>query len=257
MTEYQAAITAAREAGVLLRDAFGQPRQITTKRAATDLVTEMDRAAERLIIERLQEAFPTYGFLTEESPEITGAADARWIIDPLDGTKNYAHGYPVFAVSIALEQAGTIVVGAIYLPLTDELFAAEKGQGATLNGRPIRVSRTATLSQSLLTAGYPYNVWEAENDNSVAWVRFLKRAQGLRCSGSTAVDLSYVACGRADGYWEPGLAPWDLAAGVLLVAEAGGRVTDYAGGSDYVFGERLVASNGAIHAEMLEVLADL
>jgi myo-inositol-1(or 4)-monophosphatase len=254
LTETQAAVAAAREAGALLHEAFGQPLQKTTKRTTIDLVTEMDRAAETIIVESLRAVFPDYGFLTEESPAVAGSTNARWIIDPLDGTTNYAHGYPVFGVSIGLERAGAIVAGVIYVPMADELFVAEKGQGATLNGRPIRVSGTAVLGESLLTSGFPYDVRENDDDNSAEWRRFLKRVASLRCSGSTAVDLCAVACGRVDGYWEPGLSPWDVAAGALIVAEAGGRVTDYRGGEDFVFGRQIIAANPHVHAEMLAVV---
>ncbi|MFQ5855993.1 MAG: inositol monophosphatase family protein [Anaerolineae bacterium] len=254
MTEIQAAVAAAREAGALLRDAFGRSHTVALKRTAIDLVTEMDQAAEALIIERLQAAFPDYGFLTEESPALTGADNARWVIDPIDGTTNYAHGYPLFAVSIALERAGQLVLGVVYNPIADELFTAKKGHGAFLNGCPIHVSEATTLQESLLATGFPYDVWDSEDDNTTEWRQFLKRARSLRCDGSAALDLCFVACGRLDGYWEHGLEPWDMAAGALIVSEAGAQVTDYRGGEDFIASRQVVAANPHLHAEMLAVL---
>ena len=256
MTERQLAEEAAREAGALVREACGRPMEISEKAVPTDLVTEMDRAAEALIIKRLSTVYPEYGFLAEESPSLAGAEEVRWIIDPIDGTKNYAHAYPAFGISIALERAKRIVLGVVYLPMLDELFVAEEGLGATLNGARISVSTVDSLGRGLLTSGYPYNVWEADNDNSQPWNRLLKRAGGLRRSGSTAVDLCYVACGRVDGYWEPGLAAWDVAGGAIIVKEAGGLVTDYLGESNYVYGQQLVASNARIHDEMLSLIRE-
>lgn len=257
VTELQAAIAAAREAGALLRDAFGQSHTVTLKQSAIDLVTEMDQAANTLIIERLQTAYPGYGFYTEESPAIRGTADAHWLIDPLDGTTNYVHGYPFFAVSIALEQAGQLAVGVVYNPISDELFAAQRGHGATLNGRPIHVSEASTLRDSLLASGFPYNAWESENDNATEWQQFLKRVRSLRCDGSSALDLCFVACGRTDGYWEHELDPWDVAAGALIVMEAGGRVTDYQGEDKFISNKQIVAANPSVHTEMLAVLRSL
>lgn len=252
--EMQVAVGAARDAGARLREAFGRPRQITAKRTAIDLVTEMDRTAETIIVERLRTVFPDYGLLTEERPAVAGIKNARWIVDPLDGTTNYIHGYPFFAVSIALEREGQLTLGVVYNPLPDELFVAEKGHGATLNGHSIRVSQIDTLQKSLLTSGFPYNAWESEDDNNIEWHRFLKRTMSLRCIGSTALDLCYVACGRVDGYWEHGLGAWDIAGGALIAAEAGARVTDYQGDRNFLSAGHVVAATPRIHKEMLAVL---
>ena len=256
MTEREAAVSAAREAGALLREAFGRSHRISVKQTAIDLVTEMDQAAEDLLKRRLQAAFPDYGFLTEEGPAVAGAGQACWLIDPLDGTTNYAHGYPHFAISIALEREGRVTLGIVYDPLADELFVAERGRGATLNGRPIRVSEVATLGESLLASGFPYDAWESEDDNTAEWRRFLKRTISLRCDGSAALDLCFVACGRVDGYWEQGLEPWDVAAGALIVMEAGGLVTDYEGGNAFLERREIVAANPRLHGEMLAVLRE-
>lgn len=256
MKEKQIAVAAAREAGALLRQNFGQPLQTSSKQTTIDLVTEMDQAADELLTDRLRAAFPDYGFLTEESPAIVGSEDTRWVIDPIDGTTNYAHAYPFFAISIALEREGQTVLGVVYDPIADELFVAERNQGAELNGRPIRVSPAADLAESLLASGFPYNAWTTENDNTAQWRQFLKQARSVRCDGAAALDLCYVACGRVDGYWEPGLEPWDVAAGALIVSEAGGRVTDYQGDNDFIARKEIVAANPHLHPQMLNVLSD-
>jgi myo-inositol-1(or 4)-monophosphatase len=247
------AVDAARAAGRLLREHFGRPQQIEHK-GEIDLVTALDRRAEALVVDRLRAAFPAHGILAEEGSG--GAANAvdRWLIDPLDGTTNYAHGYPFFAVSIAYEHAGRVVVGVVYDPLQDELFVAEAGRGAWLNDRPLRVSTSTGLVASLLITGFPYDralfpaalrLWEA----------FMARAQAVRRAGAAALDLAYVAAGRAEGFWERPLQPWDMAAGALLVREAGGRVSAFDGGPLDVNSGQIVASNGAIHDDMLAVIA--
>lgn len=254
MKESEIAIAAALAAGRLIRKGFGSHHVAQSKGKAIDLVTQIDQQAEELIVSILRHAFPNYGFLSEESPPIAGIAEKWWIIDPLDGTTNYAHGYPFFAVSIALAQQGEIVLGVVYNPIADELFVAERGKGATLNGYPIRVSETKTLASSLLASGFPYNVWETNNDNTTEWKYFLKRVVSLRSDGSAALDLCHVACGRLDGYWELGLEPWDMAAGSLIVQEAGGQVTDLTGGPFNLYRQEILASNGHIHQEMIDVL---
>jgi len=239
------AIEVAREAGRMLLAAQHRPHEIAWKSSAIDLVTEMDRRAEALIVERLAAAFPDYGFLTEESPE-HGATSTRWIIDPLDGTVNYAHGHPHFAVSIALEREGEIVVGVVYHPALDEMFVAERGKGAWCNNRPIRVSHTARLQEALLASGSPYDVHERPDPYMRLWRALVTRAQAVRQSGAAALDLCYVAAGRLDGYVEAGLDPWDVAAGSLIVEEAGGRVSDFQGGKDFVYGKTIVAASPAL-----------
>ncbi len=254
MREKEVAIMAAQVAGQLIREGFGEAQRAQFKRNAIDLVTETDRQAEALIVSILQREFPEYGILSEEGSSFPGGAQESWIIDPLDGTTNYIHGYPLVAVSIALTHQDEILLGVVYNPLADELFVAEKGQGATLNGRPIWVSSTSSLANSLLASGFPYNAWETDQDNTREWQQFLKRVTSLRSDGSAALDLCQVACGRLDGYWELDLDPWDMAAGSLIVQEAGGKVTDRYGAPFSPYHRSIVASNGLLHQEMLEVL---
>lgn len=249
------AIETARDAGHLLLEKFGRINAVT-KKGDINLVTEADLASEALIIERVRSHFPRHSILAEESGEavITGADTAwKWVIDPLDGTTNYAHGYPCFAVTLALEHDGEIAVGVTFDPTRGELFAAEKGRGATLNGKPIRVSETALLEDSLIVTGFPYD-FKRKDDFARHLTEFLLGSRGVRRDGSAALDMAYIACGRFDGFWEEGLNPWDMAAGKLLIEEAGGWVTDYSGAPFSIYAPPLCASNGKIHAEMLKVL---
>jgi myo-inositol-1(or 4)-monophosphatase len=248
------ALALAREAGELQRQRFGEPRQIQTKSSAIDLVTDVDRACDALVRQRVRAAFPGDGLLTEEAAEQPGASGWRWIVDPLDGTTNYAHGFPHFAISIAVERAGQVELGTIYDPIRDELFHALRGGGAFRNGGPVRVSVADQLQSSLLATGFPYDV-HARSDNLEYFGRFIRRAQAVRRAGSAALDLAYVACGRFDGFWELSLHPWDVAAGLLMIEEAGGRHTDFDGGVTPPAGTRVLASNGRIHRAMVEVLA--
>jgi len=251
----QFAIETARDAGHLLLEKFGRITAIT-KKGDINLVTEADLASEALIIERIKSHHPKHAILAEEAGDavvIDGETEWKWIIDPLDGTTNYAHGYPCFAVTIALESKGEIVIGVTYDPTRNELFAAEKGQGATLNGKPIRVSATEKLSESLIVTGFPYD-FKRKDDFARHLTAFLMQSRGVRRDGSAAIDMAYVACGRFDGFWEEGLNPWDMAAGRLLIEEAGGWVTDYNGDAFSIYFPPLCASNGKIHTEMLAVL---
>jgi myo-inositol-1(or 4)-monophosphatase len=248
------AVAIAREAGALQRERFREPRTIQTKSSAIDLVTDVDHASDALIAERLRAARPDDGILSEELGDRPGKSGVVWVIDPLDGTTNYAHGFPHFAVSIGIEKGGARVGGVIYDPLRDELFAAERGAGATRNGEKIRVSAESDLERSLLGTGFAYDVHSAEIDNLDYFARFIKRAQAVRRAGSAALDLAYVACGRFDGFWELSLHPWDICAGALLVCEAGGTVTDLDGSPVPRSGQRIVASNGKVHAALLAVL---
>jgi myo-inositol-1(or 4)-monophosphatase len=248
------AIETAREAGQTLLERFG--RKITiTKKGDINLVTEADLASEKLIIERIRSHYPKHAILAEESgaAELNGESEWKWIIDPLDGTTNYAHGYPCFCVTIALEYEGEIIVGVTFDPTRDELFAAEKGNGATLNGRQIRVSKTESLSDALLVTGFPYDARERENF-ARHFTGFTYKSRGIRRDGSAAIDMAYVACGRFDGFWEEGLHAWDVAAGVLLIEEAGGRVSYYDDSKFSIYKPPICANNKLIHAEMLEVL---
>ena len=249
----ETAIDAARKAGRMLKERLGNAGCVEYK-GAVDIVTEMDRRAEALIISRIRETFPDHGFLTEESAEITSASGRRWIIDPLDGTTNYSHGFPMFCVSIAFEDSGGVATGVIYDPMLDELFVAEKGKGATLNGSPVKVSSTDKLDKSLLATGFPYDLRTSENNNLDHFYNFAVRAQAIRRAGSAALDMCYIACGRFDGFWEMKLNPWDTAAGALMIEEAGGGLSDFSGGEFSIYGKECLATNGRIHAEMLDVL---
>jgi myo-inositol-1(or 4)-monophosphatase len=252
------AIQTARDAGHLLAERVGRTLQIANK-GDIDLVTEADLASERLIIDRIKTYHPRHAILAEESGatesgDPTGQSEWRWIIDPLDGTTNYAHGYPCFCVSIALARNEVLEIGVIYDPMRDEMFSAERGQGAALNGRRIRVSQIDNLNGALLCTGFPYNVRE-RSEFARHFTNFIMNAQAVRRDGAAAIDLAYVACGRFDGFWEEGLQPWDVAAGVLLIEEAGGRVSGYNGSPFSIYRPPILASNGLVHEAMMRVLA--
>jgi len=249
------AARAAREAGSLLVASVGRPKQIRTKRSAVDLVTEVDRAAERLIHRILYRAEPSVGFFGEEQGRRRRHAPSRWIVDPIDGTLNFIHGLPLFGVSIALEHRGMMLLGVIYDPLRRELFSAIAGRGAFLNGRRIRVSRTAALSQSLLSTGFA-SKFRRDSQPYLGWFEaFQRRSQGVRRLGTTVLSLAAIAAGRMEGFYEQDLWPWDIAAGNLLVQEAGGVVSGFDGRPVRLTQGKLVASNGRIHAAMLAVLS--
>jgi myo-inositol-1(or 4)-monophosphatase len=248
------AIETVRDAGQLLLEKFG--RVSVSKKGEINLVTEADLASEALIIERIRSHYPRHAILAEESGEAVvkgGDQEWKWIIDPLDGTTNYAHGYPCFCVTIALENKGEIVLGVTFDPTRNELFAAEKGRGSSLNGKPVRVSATEQLSESLVVTGFPYN-FKSKPNFERHLTDFLLESRGVRRDGSAAIDMAYVACGRFDGFWEEGLNPWDVAAGYLLIEEAGGRVSSYDGSEFSVYDAPIAASNGLIHSQMLGVL---
>ena len=250
----------ARAAGALLMDGFGREKEIHTKSSAVDFVTQFDLAAGALIWERLRAAYPDHGFVGEEGTDETGTQPYVWYIDPLDGTNNYAHGFPVFCVSLALYEGQTPLAAVIYDPTRDECFSAAAGRGAWRRGPggvggPLRVSAADTLVNSLLATGFPYDAHTSPLDNSAYVAQFIKRAFGLRRAGSAALDMAYVAAGRLDGYWEFKVSAWDVAAGILMVQEAGGLVTRMDGYPLELTRQlHLVASNGRIHADMLAVI---
>ncbi len=249
------AVAIAREVGALLRDGFGREKEITEKATAVDWVTQYDQQAEALIVSRLRAAYPDHTLVGEEGGTTAGSSPYTWHIDPLDGTTNFAHGFPVFCVSLALVEGARPLVGVIVDPMREECFTAVAGQGAWLNGRRLHVSQAEILLRSLLATGFPYDRHTSDLDNVAQLTRFLKRAHGIRRAGAAALDMAYVAAGRLDGYWEYKLKSYDVAAGVLLVQEAGGQVTEMDGRPVQIAPEMaVVASNGRIHAEMLAVL---
>lgn len=251
----QVALVTAQEAGQFLLDAFEQPRTIAYK-GEVDIVTEADRQSEEFIVARLRAAFPEHSVVAEEGSQQTGTSEYCWYVDPLDGTTNFAHGYRLFCVSLALVHREEILVGVVYDPLHKELFRAVQGEGAWLNDSRIQVSTAPRLNESLVATGFPTRK-RHKNPNVLYYHRFTMLTHGVRRDGSAALDLCYVACGRFDGFWELQLNPWDTAAGVLLVREAGGLVTDFHGRPYHLAGEEILASNPLIHAEMQQVLAEL
>lgn len=238
----------AREAGALLLSYFG--KVAVEYKGEVDLVTEADRSAEKLVVGRIRQQFPAHDLIAEEGSRVETGSDFRWYVDPLDGTTNFAHGYPVFCVSIALEYKGERIAGALYDPSRDELFAAEKGSGSRLNGRPIRVSKVQHLAESLVSTGFPSHK-RHKNPNIHFYHQITLRSHGVRRAGSAALDLCCVASGRYDGFWEFNLNSWDTAAGVLLVEEAGGKVTNFTGGPFDISSREVLASNSLIHDELL------
>ncbi|MGH7844386.1 MAG: inositol monophosphatase family protein [Candidatus Binatia bacterium] len=252
-----AAVEAALAAGELLRDNWRKAKQVHSKSTAIDLVTTIDHASEELIVQSLHQRFPQHSILAEEKVTLAGKEDYRWIIDPLDGTTNFVHTYPQFSVSIALERNAETVLGLVYDPLREERFHALKDDGAFLNGERIFVSEVSRLEKALLATGFPYDRKENPDFYLAFFKAFMDSCHGIRRAGSAALDLCYVACGRLDGFWELKLHAWDTAAASLIVREAGGSVTDFAGKEFSVWGEQTLASNGRIHAEMVAIIAHL
>jgi myo-inositol-1(or 4)-monophosphatase len=245
----------AREAGALLLSYFDQHVKIEYKGDA-DLVTVADRTSEKLIRERIRNLWPTHDILGEEQGLVDTGSDYRWYVDPLDGTTNFAHGFPVFCVSLALEYKGRRIAGVVYDPTRDEMFAAEQGTGAYLNQRRIHVSKATKLAESLVATGFPSHK-RHKNPNIYFYHQITLRTHGVRRAGSAALDLCYVASGRLEGFWEFNLNPWDTAAGVLIVEEAGGRVTDFQGGPFHIDSRETVASNGLVHEAMLHEFREI
>jgi myo-inositol-1(or 4)-monophosphatase len=244
-----------REAGRYIRGRFGRLHDVDYK-GETDLVTEVDRRSEAMIRRVIEREFPADSILAEESGIREGEGSGRrWIVDPLDGTTNFAHAYPFIAISVALEEAGRIVYGVVYDPLRDELFSAGRDRGATMNGGKIRVSPTREIGAGLIATGFPYDFRKRPDHHVEDLGRILRHVRGIRRDGSAALDLCYVACGRFDGFYERKLAPWDTAAGMLIVREAGGRVTTIAGGDYSIDPPEILATNGRIHEAMVDILA--
>lgn len=252
------AIEIAREAGQILREEFARPAEISYKGDEVDLVTQADKRSESAIVARLTKMFPDHAIAAEEGSghETSSGSGYRWHVDPLDGTTNFAHGYPCFCVSLALALNKSLLVGVIFNPISGELFTAARGQGAALNGKPIHVSRISKLSTSLLCTGFPVHN-RVDSPNLRYYGEFTMRSHGVRRDGSAALDLASVAAGRFEGFWEFGLKPWDTAAGILLVEEAGGQVSDLSGHPYQLGGPVILATNGLIHAEMRQVAAEI
>jgi myo-inositol-1(or 4)-monophosphatase len=245
--------SAARLAGAIQLDSYGKTIDVSRK-GDINLVTEVDHRCERAVVDHLHAAFPDHQILAEEGSVRKSASGYRWIIDPLDGTTNYAHGYPRFCVAIALEDSGRIVLGVVLDPVLDEEFVGVLGGGAALNGRPIRVSAETRLLHSLLATGFAYDLRENPDNNLDYFEAFTLTSQAVRRDGSAELNLCYTAMGRFDGFWEMQLSPWDVAAGGLIVREAGGAVTDFEGRPNEMDGARIVASNGKIHRDLLEII---
>ena len=255
MSYLDTSIEIAREAGALLAEYFDR-RVAFELKGEFDLVTEADRASEKLVVERLRSHFPDHAIVAEEGGGQSGSSDYRWYVDPLDGTTNFAHGFPMFNVTLALEHAGELIAGVIYDPVRGELFTAERGAGAYLNGARIHVSRAARVRDALVATGFPSRKRHL-NVNVHFYYQLAMMSHGVRRAGSAALDLAYVACGRLDAFWEFGLNPWDMAAGVLIVSEAGGTCSDMKGGPVNLRGPHVLADNAAIHTEMLELFAEI
>lgn len=244
---------ACRRSGAIQMEGLKKNREITFK-GDINLVTDIDHACEKAIVDLIQGTFPDHDILAEEGSGKRKDSEFKWVIDPLDGTTNYTHGYPLFVTSIGLEYKGEIVAGAVYDPNLDEMFLAEKGSGATLNGEKIQVSSVETLEHALLVTGFSYNIRETKDNNLDQFEKFIMQAQAVRRDGVAAADLCYVAAGRYDGFWELNLFPWDVAAGVIILREAGGHITDYAGNPYEIYCKQILATNGPLHREMGRIL---
>lgn len=256
-TVLETAVTAARRAGDILREGWSHPKHIRFK-GEINLVTEYDLKSEQIIVDVISSRFPGHDIIAEEGGEHDRHSNFRWYIDPLDGTTNFAHGFPVFCTSIAFAEkrpeGPLIQAGVVYDPLRDEMFTAVRGGGSFLNGKPLSVSREDDLNRALVATGFPYDVRENPDGMLARFKNMIMSAQGIRRAGAAAIDLAWVAAGRIDGYWESGLWPWDTAAGMLLVEEAGGKVTDYGGGLYNPHLKEILATNGRVHYTMVKVL---
>lgn len=247
------AIKTARKAGEFIIKRLGKVESISYK-GRINLVTDVDKLSEEVIVKSLKKAFPEHSFLAEEIYTKETNSTFKWIIDPLDGTTNYAHGFPFFSVSIALQKEREIILGIVYDPTRNEMFTAIKSRGSYLNKKRIYVSKVTRLERAFLATGFSYNIKDAKENNIEHFTNFIYRAQAIRRAGSAALDLAYVACGRFDGFWELDLKPWDTAAGTLLVKEAGGRVSDFSGKPHPLYTSEVLASNRRIHKDMIKIL---
>ena len=246
----------AQKTGKFLIDQRKNEKNIAVEiKASNDFVTKIDKQAEELIITSLKKDFPDYGIMAEENhSDKTIPDNLYWVIDPLDGTTNYIHSFPSYCVSIGLCENKKPLMGVIYDPTRDELFSAQQGQGAFLNDNPIHVSSAKNMEESLIGTGFPFRNFPIIDNYLSCFSKILKKCQGIRRPGAAAIDLAYVACGRLDAFWEHGLQPWDCAAGSIIIKEAGGKVTDFQGGNDYLFSRTLIASNTTVHNEILDIV---
>ncbi len=250
------AIGAAMQAARVIMEGYGKALHIDEKQH-NDFVTDIDRHAEETIIRHILRAFPDHEILAEESGKHEHTSDYRWIIDPLDGTTNFIHGMPMFAVSIALEVCGTLTVGVVYEPIRKELFTAEKNKGAFLNSRKMTVSTTSEKPHCLLATGFPFRNLSMLDEYLKIFKYFMTQVSGIRRPGSAALDLCYLACGRYEGFWELNLKPWDMAAGTLMIQEAGGKITNFSGGDNFLYKGNVIGSNGVIHSWMLDAVKEI
>lgn len=254
MNCFSTAIRCVEETKEIFLNGFAQKKVISFK-GEIDLVTTVDKAVEEKVIQIIRSEYPDHDILAEESDQISHSSPYRWIIDPLDGTTNFAHNLPHFALSIALEHKEELILGVVYNPMTGELFSAEKGKGAYLNKKPISVSTVKSLSQSLLATGFPYDRRQYADLYLSEFKKMLIKTQGIRRAGVASLDLCYTACGRFDGFWERKLNPWDVAASILIIEEAGGKVSTFTGAKFRLSDQTILASNGHIHKEMISILA--
>lgn len=255
MTRYELAKEIAITAGNLQMSFCGRELNTSIKSSNVDIVTEIDFAVQSTIISRINQQFPEDGILAEEKYARESRSEWKWIIDPLDGTTNYSHGFPFYCVSIGVYKENNGHYGVIFIPCLDELFEAERGQGTTLNGKPVKCSEVSKIDKAMLATGFPYDINPLAEDNVPEFKKFLQEAQAVRRVGSAAIALAYIACGRLDGLWEMKLRPWDMAAGVVMINESGGMVTGGYGGEPFdLFNRKVVASNGLIHDQIIEIL---
>ena len=244
----------AREAGAIVREGFGKNFQVEFKGNETNLVTEIDKASEKAIVEYIRKEFPSHSILAEEGGDHKGDADFLWVIDPIDGTTNFAHGLPIFSVSIGVQKKGETAFGIVYDIMMDRMYMAEKGAGAFVNGEKLSVSKQNKLGQSLLVTGFPYDLRDNPGNIANIFNDFLMNSRAVRRLGSAAIDCCYVAAGVFEGFWEHNLHPWDVCAGMLLIEEAGGKVTNFDNNRFDIFGKRFLATNGLVHDDMLELI---
>lgn len=247
-------IQISKEAGELIRNSFGKSYSVEFKTNELNLVTETDKASEKMITDFIRKKYPSHGILAEEGSELNKSAEYLWVIDPLDGTTNFAHGLPIFAVSIGVQKNGETIAGVVYDVMRDTIYSAEKGSSSFENGKRIFVSKNENLGHSFLVTGFPYNIKENPDKAFERFIAFLKQARAIRRLGSAAIDFCYVANGVFDGFWEVFLHPWDICAGKLIVEEAGGLVTDFDGNKIDIYSKRILATNGRVHQRMIEVL---